>query len=356
MPGAHESILGDVAVPVTTSDRSDKQQSGIEQLLAGLREIRSPLASGYVWLLFGWLIVAAKLPPSKNASGSLKSIYSLGAALGRVGIAIAASVLAYLLGVFTEQLANIPFRAAALVFRPRWFKDGHERERYRRLRGLVLGTWVFPGKALTRLAETASQKISRSLHRIGVASLGARPSSELPPGEILTDSLIDVLGEDLFTRVGVRNYIPPHYHALDSNPNPDPRLRQQQLTEWLFRQVVDDLPDLPPRLLGDFPEIHSLVDRPRAEAAFMLSISIPLLATILLLSFQASNIWFLALTLPIWTYATGIRLRRDTGALLISLIQTNDFSFSWSRPVSMLDDVVRDTIEELEKSKRQSHL
>jgi hypothetical protein len=341
-------------MPGATPDRSDKPQSAVEQLLSGLRELRSPLAAGYLWLFFGWLVVDPQLA-GKNLTGSLKSIDRLGTFLGRIGIAISASVLAYLLGVVTEQLANLPFRVAGRVFRPARLYVKYRGQSDRRWHTVILSTWVFPRKAVARLAAAIPQKVNRSLHRIAEAiaenttvrsASGVPGNSQLLAMELLTKTLHDFLQQDDANPFPSRRPLGDLSHA----DYPELMYSKDQLSDWLFLQVIDDLPEIPPRLLGPLPEIYGLVDRPRAEATFMLTLSVPLLATILLLSFETSFNWLLALPLPLWTYLHGVQLRRDTGALLIGLVQTNDFSFSWSRPMGMLDNAVEDTIRLLKSN------
>jgi hypothetical protein len=45
-------------------------------LLPGLRDLRAPLAAGYLWLAAGWLFFAPKLLDlQNNGEGVLKDIY-----------------------------------------------------------------------------------------------------------------------------------------------------------------------------------------------------------------------------------------------------------------------------------------
>ena len=48
----------------------------LANLLPGLRDLRAPLAAGYLWLAAGWLYLAPQLPASANdATGVMKDIY-----------------------------------------------------------------------------------------------------------------------------------------------------------------------------------------------------------------------------------------------------------------------------------------
>jgi hypothetical protein len=69
----------------------------ITQLLPGLRDVRGPLIAGYLWLFAGWLLLAGHLP-DRDAAGVYTRSFEVGDALGRAGLAAAASIAAYLLG------------------------------------------------------------------------------------------------------------------------------------------------------------------------------------------------------------------------------------------------------------------
>ncbi|WP_328936261.1 hypothetical protein OG288_44195 [Streptomyces tauricus] len=73
-------------------------------LLPGVREIRTPLAVGYTWLLALWLAIGHRIPESDQASGLVADIYRLAHAAGLVAVGIAVSVGAYIAGVIATQL------------------------------------------------------------------------------------------------------------------------------------------------------------------------------------------------------------------------------------------------------------
>ena len=76
-------------------------------LLPGLRELRAPLASGFVWLLTGWLIFAPRVPLASNAKGIWEDLYRLGEGVGRPGVLAAATFAAYIVGIFNERVAYL---------------------------------------------------------------------------------------------------------------------------------------------------------------------------------------------------------------------------------------------------------
>jgi hypothetical protein len=76
--------------------------------LPGFRDLRGPLIAGYLWLLFGWLILDPELPPpANNGTGFVDTLLDLADVVGRVGIALAVSVAAYLVGSISATLSQL---------------------------------------------------------------------------------------------------------------------------------------------------------------------------------------------------------------------------------------------------------
>ncbi len=75
-------------------------------VLPGLRDVRGPLASGYLWLITIWLGVASRLPDANTDSGVIGDFYDLSGVVSAVGVAVILSFGAYLVGAMTEGLTN----------------------------------------------------------------------------------------------------------------------------------------------------------------------------------------------------------------------------------------------------------
>jgi hypothetical protein len=74
-------------------------------LLPGFRDLRAPLAAGYLWLAAAWVWFAERLPSSpEEASGLLKKAYELAEAAGRPAIGVAVSFAAYLIGAVATEI------------------------------------------------------------------------------------------------------------------------------------------------------------------------------------------------------------------------------------------------------------
>jgi hypothetical protein len=78
----------------------------LANLLPGIRELRAPLACGYLWLITLWIIFFPRLPQSGDqAKGGLGSLYELGSAITNVGVGVAISFAAYVVGLLSNGLS-----------------------------------------------------------------------------------------------------------------------------------------------------------------------------------------------------------------------------------------------------------
>jgi hypothetical protein len=78
----------------------------LASILPGLREIRAPLAAGYLWLVIGWLLFHDRVETGSSASGAVDALTGFRDAIGLGGIAAAATFVAYVLGALWEPLAG----------------------------------------------------------------------------------------------------------------------------------------------------------------------------------------------------------------------------------------------------------
>ncbi len=74
----------------------------LSSLLPGLREVRTPLTCGYVWLVVAWLLVGAEIPTEKPSSQAMGLLWDLGTHVGKVGVLTAVSFAAFLVGALLE--------------------------------------------------------------------------------------------------------------------------------------------------------------------------------------------------------------------------------------------------------------
>jgi hypothetical protein len=84
----------------------DRETSVLVNLLPGLREIRAPLAAGYLFLVTAWVLFHDRVDVGPGASATVDAIEGLKDQLGTGAFAAALSFLAFLLGALWEPAAT----------------------------------------------------------------------------------------------------------------------------------------------------------------------------------------------------------------------------------------------------------
>jgi hypothetical protein len=85
-------------------------------ILPGLREVRGPLAAGFLWMLLAWLLAHEDVA---KAQGEVKGLVELGEKLNPAAVAAVASFVAYLVGSLSEDVFG---RLLRLAIPPQQFK------------------------------------------------------------------------------------------------------------------------------------------------------------------------------------------------------------------------------------------
>lgn len=79
----------------------------LTNLLPGLREIRAPLISGYLWLALLFLVFHDELPSSDNPGSVLSPLFEVAHDLSAFGVATVTGVAAYLVGSAAQELWKV---------------------------------------------------------------------------------------------------------------------------------------------------------------------------------------------------------------------------------------------------------
>jgi hypothetical protein len=86
----------------------------LTNVLPGLRELRAPLAAGYLWLVFAWMVWGGELPNKDDPKAApLEQLYKLEPIISTIGLAVVASVAAYVLGSIVIDVQTAIGRGAA---------------------------------------------------------------------------------------------------------------------------------------------------------------------------------------------------------------------------------------------------
>jgi hypothetical protein len=225
----------------------------LASLLPGLRDVRTPLTVGYLWLVTGWLTWADKVPRTRPASDGLVSrVFELAEILGAAYAIAAVSFTAYVLGA----LLTLPVESSSIALRlaERFFSSPDAR-------------------ATIREFENALR------HKIG-AELGDASLLMMGPayaGPAVGDlTIAEVLQPDP-TR-GVPQFRLAYGQAVAKH------LKEN-------RRDIGQVTDLRPRLLVANPELYGEYDRLASEAAFRLNLGAPLIALGIVAGVESSLWW-----------------------------------------------------------------
>jgi hypothetical protein len=78
----------------------------LASLLPGLRDLRVPLAAGFMWLVVLWLALYQLIPTPQEADGLTAEVYEVTGVFGTAGLAAALTFVAYLLGILIVMLTD----------------------------------------------------------------------------------------------------------------------------------------------------------------------------------------------------------------------------------------------------------
>lgn len=231
-------------------------------LLPGLRDVRTPLTVGYLWLFIAWLWFADRLPRSGAGEGyAVGRTFELLDLLGRAGVLASLTFTAYVVGALLTLPVHIITR---------------------------------PLSALLQLLR----RLGRSHPNIGVTRLD----------DWLTVNSWQATSQDY------QNEIADAGEQARANIEKLPPGEQEPLLRELDRALNVGLEDLRTRLLVASSELYGEFDRFEAEAVFRANLSLAVLALGLTAMNSIAVLWG-----PFGAFAATILLlqgrRRNYGAV-----------------------------------------
>ena len=221
----------------------------LTSLLPGLRDLRAPLAAGYLWLVVGWLALSGHIPSEREATGIFRAIYDLAPLLSIVGTALAVSFAAYLLGAlseaaFTRALDEIGGRILGRYFYRITFAWAPRDSRLFSIQA---------EGAILRLARAAVERLERAQDPAAV----------------------------------VREVFPP----LADTVKPWSKDESRRWEDHLVASIVSELRLVEKRLIGKENELYGEADRLRGEAEFREAIIPPLAALVVVAAVEQTWFW-----------------------------------------------------------------
>jgi hypothetical protein len=247
----------------------------LTNLLPGFRELRAPLAAGYLWLLVPWILWTPACADSELTKSvcRLDSVFS-GVGLGAVAVA---SFAAYLLGALSITFCSAPLR--------RWLQVGGVR-RAEHLQPVS-------ARAVRYLERVASDTVDRLSLALALTETSLKdvldevlsnepppPSRSRPwqrrPGRAPAQSRLDSPSRRRPWRRQPEDG-PMELRADSPAPPPEEEVNRDRLVKAMAREL-DDI--VLTRLLGRDPDLFSAIDRHRAEVDLRLAIIPPLVAVL----------------------------------------------------------------------------
>ena len=269
----------------------------LANLLPGIRQIRTPLASGYLWLLTFWLLLPPHLKkafPTSGVPGDIAHLVHYG---GRVSVGIAVSFAAYLVGILSQFL-NFPFvrLGTFIAYLPTMIKD-----------------------AAMRFIGTMGIKFSISFFVVEIPIFNLAGRADNPAEKAWESQRRQTLSSGQLSAKGII--------SLQNFVADMPDIKQDQISEWnilAYRRLTylsREVPHQGNALVGRETDLYSVYDRLISEYEFRIGISLPLAAIILILATRWSLLW-LTLLLPLLILlATGAQQRMAAGDLLADSVR-----------------------------------
>jgi hypothetical protein len=286
----------------------------LASLLPGLRQLRAPLAAGYLWLVAAWLVFADLIPDGNHAHGVLRKAYDLAGAVGTSTVLAAATFVAYVLGVLSVQITATAVPGLGVFRRRRPSADRPQlviatpsKSRNTVVRKVVR-TLQSAVAAFSTDRNTALQQAIRGL-RLGVATPSEGGKATLR--EAVLDELVQRSAKDSRLKGRLEETRSSFDQSLNLN---DPAVRRALLdarikVDSYASELEKDLPLMPLRLLGEGKqqEIYGEFDRLRAEAEFRASIALPLVVLVGVAGWRVSPWWLIAMVAPVMLVAEARR-------------------------------------------------
>jgi len=307
--------------------------SFLTTLLPGLRDLRAPLAAGYLWLVATWLAFAQRIPTEKSAEGVWNDIYRLGQIAGRPGALAASAFAAYLLGILTERLSLLVVPALVALTGPK--SDPVFRSRQ------IIGEAVID--ALFERYQESKEFREASPAHLSRDVLKCYMRKDVLFLEFLSPYLSDEDRKKLVDLGGMESFRRSYWTApifdsaisytLSTSENRLKIMGWAERTEDELRtllsclidtashveSVMADLSLVPARLVGT--PVYERWDRLRAESEFRFSIAPPLMTLSIILALRLSPLCWLLGIPCIYLFYKGIAIQREANAQLAESVR-----------------------------------
>jgi hypothetical protein len=309
----------------------------LSQLLPGFRHVRGPLIAGYIWLFVAWLFLADNLPQRHESKVYLHA-FELGDFVGPVGLAVAVSVAAYLIGsLFQAGVAALGEIFSTLKrnrFRRTWYAVLWDRMDISELVRAPLFAptdvgWL-DGDRRTRdsLQSLSDARLSESRDRLREAIFIARQrmyegfrNAGRPTSFADIDINLSLSGtsadEPIVTAFRARTPVGKSTRRL-----PEERVRALPVFS-ATRDLFDERGAIMTLLMEITRQAGSEVERLYAEADLRVTVAVPLAAAAIVLWAKSGDLeWLALLVAPIGLLIHALVLNRRGGREMVEALRS----------------------------------
>ncbi|GAA3827631.1 hypothetical protein ACFS5L_30465 [Streptomyces phyllanthi] len=311
----------------------------LASLLPGLRDLRTPLTVGYLWLICGWLWFRDALLRRATARGPIADLYALDGVLPSATFLAALTFIAYFLGSIVELDAagarwidpirpnRASWEAVADRFRIR-LDEGESLTTERYAAAIAAWNRTAPSRTAKRTTLRTNVSLEELREEQGFAALEAAH----PRGWVLA---VDGEPESwtLVTIRGRRTIRHVHWRRSLTGRAVDWRGPELPLTDLTVRGLPslalaalyalrDELPDLATRLLIERPEVFDKYDRLLAEASIRINMFLPVTVLVSTLALRAHWLWWFGLVMCVALLYQGLVQRSRAFAVVLDSVAT----------------------------------
>lgn len=257
----------------------------LASLLPGLRELRTPLAAGYIWLAGLWLSLRSILRLADHSTGIGRDIVNLTDWAGKPATFAIITFVAYLVGTLSSAATDIIDRTAG------WMVSTIGRGHLERLKPAY---WAYAGEKGALLNAVANRLSGRFLEDQSFRDAVMKHAVGL---------------QEAHAQGGV-SYRLPYVLASEQGE----RLEQQAVDSYRARRelllsIIDtdpfvdiaqrDLEYVAPRLIGKEDIVYGEYDRLDTEGSFRINLFLPLVYLFGSLALIASPWWAMGFVAPV---------------------------------------------------------
>ncbi|MDQ0618064.1 hypothetical protein [Arthrobacter globiformis] len=251
----------------------------LAQILPGFRDFRTPLVTGYLWLLSTWILLGKPLPSKARKDGLLGMVNALTEYLSGAVVVVVLSFLAYMIGL----LLAVDFKyLTALVPRYGYTRipdvESDSKKKWKRVRIAEMSDHQRllasdAGSRMHRLITEASARVEK--REVPWESLYLEYKIPHPQGDVEQKYVEDARGDD---------------DKIDAQKRKD---GLNHIAPALLSLMEKEIPTMATKLQKENKDLYDSYDRHKSEADYRLSVAIPIAAiSILILIFGlAVNPW-----------------------------------------------------------------